>query len=163
MEKTVWYCKDKEHFEHLMKKMEEQGWMWIHGYKPTEWAPSFFVNLDKDGVFIAGTHECKKLYWTSGKEKNNYSNVIHVELPNPKPDPTPGNDPIRPAHYRNGEMDRFEVWYRTLPFNEFRAAMKCVIDRYVSRYDRKDGRKDLRKAIETIKRLDEYEEREGND
>ena len=68
-------------------------------------------------------------------------------------------DNIKPEHYRKGEIDLFESWYRTRPFNEFRAIMESVAERYMKR-DKEDRIQDLDKAMETLKRLREYEEKE---
>ena len=68
-------------------------------------------------------------------------------------------DNIRPDHYRKGEIDLFEEWYLTYPFNEFRAIMSAVAERYMKR-DKDNRIQDLDKAMETLKRLKEYEERE---
>ena len=68
-------------------------------------------------------------------------------------------DNIKPGHYRKGEIDLFESWYRTRPFNEFRAIMESVAERYMKR-DKEDRILDLDKAMETLKRLREYEEKE---
>ena len=68
-------------------------------------------------------------------------------------------DNIKPEHYRKGEIDLFESWYRTRPFNEFRAIMESVAERYMKR-DKENRILDLDKAMETLKRLKEYEERE---
>ena len=70
-------------------------------------------------------------------------------------------DNIKPEHYRTGEIDLYEAWYRTYPFNEYRAIMQAVAERYMRR-DKIDRVEDLDKAIETIKRLKEYEEKERN-
>ncbi|WP_373786685.1 hypothetical protein [Jeotgalibaca porci] len=69
-------------------------------------------------------------------------------------------DNIRPDHYRKGEIDLFESWYRTRPFNEFRAIMESVAERYMKR-DKDNRIQDLDKAMETLKRLKEYEEKES--
>ena len=68
-------------------------------------------------------------------------------------------DAIRPQHYRKGEIDLYESWYRTYPFNEFRAGMQMIAERYMKR-DKEDRVQDLDKAMETLKRLKEYEEME---
>ena len=70
------------------------------------------------------------------------------------------NDPIKPAHYRKGEIDLYESWYRTYPFNEFRAIMSAIAERYMKR-DKDNRIQDLDKAMETLKRLKEYEEIES--
>ena len=70
------------------------------------------------------------------------------------------SDPIKPAHYRKGEIDLFESWYRTYPFNEFRAGMQMIAERYMKR-DKHDRVEDVEKSIETLTRLKEYEEREN--
>ena len=68
-------------------------------------------------------------------------------------------DNIKPEHYRKGEIDLFESWYRTRPFNEFRAIMESIAERYMKR-DKENRILDLDKAVETLKRLKEYEEKE---
>ena len=68
-------------------------------------------------------------------------------------------DNIKPEHYRTGEIDLFESWYRTRPFNEFRAIMESVAERYMKR-DKEDRILDINKAMETLTRLKEYEEKE---
>ena len=65
-------------------------------------------------------------------------------------------DNIKPEHYRKGEIDLFESWYRTRPFNEFRAIMESVAERYMKR-DKEDRILDLNKAIYTLERLREKE------
>ena len=67
---------------------------------------------------------------------------------------------IQPAHYNKGEIDLFESWYRTRPFNEFRAIMESIAERYMKR-DKENRVQDLDKAIYTLTRLKEYEELEG--
>ena len=42
-------------------------------------------------------------------------------------------DNIRPPHYRKGEIDLYESWYRTRPFSEFRAIMEAIAERYMKR------------------------------
>ena len=69
-------------------------------------------------------------------------------------------DNIKPEHYRKGEIDLFESWYRTRPFNEFRAIMESVAERYMKR-DKDNRILDIDKAMETLTRLKEYEERES--
>lgn len=69
-------------------------------------------------------------------------------------------DPVgKPEHYNKGEVDLFETWYRSRPFNEFRAIMESIAERYMKR-DKENRIEDLDKAMETLKRLKEYEELE---
>ena len=65
-------------------------------------------------------------------------------------------DNIRPEHYRTGEIDLYEAWYRTYPFNEYRAIMQAVAERYMRR-DKIDRVEDIDKAIYTLERLKEKE------
>ena len=69
------------------------------------------------------------------------------------------NDPIKPSHYRKGEIDLFESAYRTRPFNEFRAIMEFIAERYMN-LDKHNRVEDIKKSIETLTRLKEYEEME---
>lgn len=68
-------------------------------------------------------------------------------------------DSIKPDYYRKGEIDLFESWYRTYTFNEFRAIMQSIAERYLKR-DKDNRIVDLDKSIYTITRLKEYEEKE---
>ena len=68
-------------------------------------------------------------------------------------------NPIQPTHYRKGEIDLYESWYRTRPFAEFRAIMEAIAERYMKR-DKEDRIQDLDKCVETLRRLKEYEEKE---
>ena len=65
-------------------------------------------------------------------------------------------DNIKPEHYRTGEIDLYEAWYRTYPFNEYRAIMQAVAERYMRR-DKSNRVEDLGKAIYTLERLREKE------
>ena len=69
-------------------------------------------------------------------------------------------NPIQPTHYRKGEIDLYESWYRTRPFSEFRAIMESIAERYMKR-DKINRLEDLDKAIYTLQRLREYEEKEA--
>lgn len=63
---------------------------------------------------------------------------------------------IEPEHYRKGEIDLYEAWYLTRPFNEFRAVMESIAERYIKR-DKANRLEDLEKGIYTLQRLMEYE------
>lgn len=85
------------------------------------------------------------------REHNEAHSVVDKELE--------VNNPIKPSHYRKGEIDLYESWYRTYPFNEFRAGMQMIAERYMKR-DKNDRVEDLEKGIYTLERLKEYEELE---
>ena len=70
---------------------------------------------------------------------------------------TEKNNAIEPSHYRKGEIDLYESWFRTYPFNEFRAGMQMIAERYMKR-DKNDRIEDLDKGIYTLERLKEYEQ-----
>lgn len=66
----------------------------------------------------------------------------------------------RPGHYQkeNG-WDLFEVWNKLYSMNEFISIMESHADKYIKRHRYKNGIEDLEKAIETLTRLKEFEER----
>lgn len=70
-----------------------------------------------------------------------------------------GMNAIKPEHYRKGAVDLYESWYRTRPFAEFRAILESIAERYMKR-DKVNRLEDLDKAIYTLQRLREYEEKE---
>lgn len=65
-------------------------------------------------------------------------------------------DNIKPEHYRTGEIDLYEAWYQTYPFEQYRAIMQAVAERYMRR-DKNDRIEDIGKAIYTLERLKEKE------
>ena len=69
---------------------------------------------------------------------------------------------INPTHYNKGKKDLIEMWYQTMPLEQFRGSMKSNIIKYTMRYENKNGVEDLNKAIEYIERLKKYEEKEIN-
>lgn len=71
------------------------------------------------------------------------------------------DDYIEPDYYHNGTdgADTIEMIYRTFPFEHFRGFMKGNVIKYVTRYDRKNGHEDLKKAHTYLDRLRDYEER----
>lgn len=68
-------------------------------------------------------------------------------------------DNIKPNHYNKGNKDLIEMWYQTMPLEQFRGAMKSNIIKYTMRYENKNQLEDLNKALEYLKRLKEYEEK----
>ena len=65
-------------------------------------------------------------------------------------------DNIRPDHYRTGEIDLFEEWYLTYPFEQYRAIMQSHAEKYLRR-NKVNRVEDLDKCVETIRRLKEKE------
>ena len=48
---------------------------------------------------------------------------------------------IKPDHYRRGKIDLYESWYQTYPFNEFRAIMQAIAERYARRDKKRQDRR----------------------
>ena len=71
-------------------------------------------------------------------------------------------DNIKPTHYNKGKKDLIEMWYQTMPLEQFRGAMNSNIIKYTMRYENKNQLEDLNKAIEYLTRLKGYEENEIN-
>ncbi len=71
-----------------------------------------------------------------------------------------GMNAIEPEHYNKGEIDLFEAAYRTRPFNEVRAIMEFIAERYFKR-DKNNRLEDIDKGIYVMQRLREYEEKEA--
>lgn len=69
------------------------------------------------------------------------------------------NNPIQPPGYRKGKIDLYESWYNTRPFSEFRAIMESIAEHHIKQ-DKLNRLEDLDKAIYTLQRLREYEEKE---
>ena len=65
-------------------------------------------------------------------------------------------DNIRPDHYRTGEIDLFEEWYLTYPFEQYRAIMQSHAEKYLRR-NKVDRVEDLGKSIYCLEILKEKE------
>lgn len=65
-------------------------------------------------------------------------------------------DNIRPDHYRTGEIDLFESWYQTLPWEQYRSVMVSHAEKYMKRI-KNNTVEDLEKAIYVLQRLKEKE------
>lgn len=83
--------------------------------------------------------------------------LIHIEKHKPSE-----NNNVKPNHYKQGKEDLIEMWYQTMPLEQFRGAMKSNIIKYTMRYENKNQLEDLNKAIEYLTRLKGYEENEIN-
>jgi hypothetical protein len=71
-------------------------------------------------------------------------------------------DNVKPNHYNKGKKDLIEMWYQTMPLEQFRGTMKSNIIKYTMRYENKNKLEDLNKAMEYLERLKKYEEKELN-
>ena len=170
-----------EKFEYLLNTLHERGAKWSNGHPLNNKAQIHSTWGDcGDGVVIYKRDESvtfsnfgyiKEALEGFGNKGEEYLFIKDVKLPNssekPKESETQQVQPhqpnvIHPGHYNQGDMDLFETWYLTYPFNEFRAIMKSHIAKYLHRYQDKNGTEDLDKASYCIKRLREYEEREAN-
>ena len=171
-----------EKFQYLLNTLHERGVKWMSGDTlDNEVLTKIFWDFAScnglcvyrygNKVTISDVEdidEALKFYGYKGEE---YIIIEDVKLPKPKEKPKASEaqqaqphqpNVIQPGHYNQGDMDLFETWYLTYPFNEFRAIMKSHIAKYLHRYQDKNGTEDLDKASYCIQRLREYEEREAN-
>ena len=72
------------------------------------------------------------------------------------------NDIFKPNHYQGKNGDLFDEWYERYPFDVFRIVLLATAERYFRRYHLKDGLDGLKKGIEVMNRLREYELKEQN-
>lgn len=63
---------------------------------------------------------------------------------------------IKSENYRTGEIDMYEWWYLTYPFEQYRAIMQATAERYM-RIDEGDCVENLSEAIYALERLKEKE------
>lgn len=67
-------------------------------------------------------------------------------------------DDKTPKHYLNKKgQDLFDEWHDRVSMDVMREIMRFTSERYVRRYDRKNGIEDLEKGINVLERLKEYE------
>jgi Protein of unknwon function (DUF3310). len=70
-----------------------------------------------------------------------------------------GDDSIHPDYYHRGGIDVIKFAELHFPREQVKGFHRINILKYVTRYDRKGGVEDLRKAEEYLRRLIEMEER----
>ena len=69
-------------------------------------------------------------------------------------------DDKTPKHYLNKKgQDLFDEWHDRVSMDVMREIMRFTSERYVRRYDRKNGIEDLEKGINVLERLKELEVR----
>ncbi|MDN4609142.1 DUF3310 domain-containing protein [Sporosarcina highlanderae] len=68
------------------------------------------------------------------------------------------DDPIRPAHYLEGGIDVFKYGKANFSKEELRGYFKGNIIKYITRFNKKNGVEDLRKAERFLEELIELEE-----
>ena len=67
------------------------------------------------------------------------------------------NDPINPAHYKNGNHDLLWHLKDILTPEEYRGALKMNIIKYAVRENNKNGIEDIDKGITYFNKLREFE------
>ena len=154
----------------LMIELEEQGYLWASGHKPTEvsmrrsW--SFYekdtritANLEKELEFGSVVYH-KEIYPNTPIIKYKAKQEGHSMTPEQEREYSEANNVNKPSHYqdKNGK-DLYQKWYEEHDIQTFRAIMRAIAERYISRYEKKNGIEDLKKGIYTLERLREYEER----
>ena len=65
-------------------------------------------------------------------------------------------DIIKPERYRTGEIDLYELWYQTYPFEQYKAIMQATAERYI-RIDEGSRVENLGEAIYALECLKEKE------
>lgn len=171
-----------EKLEYLLNTLHDRGAKWPNGdslddkeimvriwkkYGPETIYKGLVIYNESGSVTISSPgyiYEAIKIYERDGED---YTLIEDVKLPKPKESETQQVQPhqpnvIQPGHYNQGAMDLFEIFYHQYPFNEFRTGMRMIAARYYHRYPDKNGLQDYDKGDEVMRRLREYEEREGN-
>lgn len=170
-----------EKLEYLLNTLHERGAKWCDGESLDNkkaihniwcvWGDGVFIYKMGETVTFSRLGYIEQALEGFKNKGEKYTIIEDVKLPKPKEKPKASESQqaqphqpnvIQPGHYNQGDMDLFETWYLTYPFNEFRAIMKSHIAKYLHRYQDKNGIEDLDKASYCIKRLREYEEREAN-
>ena len=171
-----------EKLEYLLNTLHERGAKWGNGESLDNeaMAKSYWRSCGDDGaciyerdkvVTVSGIKYFEKSIKEYGSQGRDYTLIEDVKLPKPKEKPKASESQqvqphqpnvIQPGHYNQGDMDLFEIFYHQYPFNEFRTGMRMIAARYYHRYPDKNGLQDYDKGDEVMRRLREYEEREGN-
>ena len=167
-----------EKFEYLLNTLHERGAKWANGgllddeaMANMHWILSgcngIAVYREGNKVTVSHIEDIEDEIGCFERKGEEYTIIEDVKLPKPKASEAQQAQPhqpnvIQPGHYNQGDMDLFEIFYHQYPFNEFRTGMRMIAARYYHRYPDKNGLQDYDKGDEVMRRLREYEEREGN-
>lgn len=171
-----------EKYKYLLCTLHERGAKWTSGdplynevMAKKGWdicgRNGIVVYRNGDEVMASSLKYIKKEIEFYEREGYECTVIEDVKLPKPSEKPKASeaqqvqqqqSDVIQPGHYNQGDMDLFEIFYHQYPFNEFRTGMRMIAARYYHRYPDKNGLQDYDKGDEVMRRLREYEEREGN-
>lgn len=164
----IYHTETQADYDALMVELEERGVRWVSGAKPTE--DNFWPEYKNNTTLEVFEEELA--YYVGG-----YSNAVnpdtpiikykakqegHTMTPEQEREYSEANNVTKPSHYqdKNGK-DLYQKWYEEHDIQTFRAIMRAIAERYISRYEKKNGIEDLKKGIYTLERLREYEEREA--
>lgn len=76
---------------------------------------------------------------------------------------TESDKAIQPERYQGANgVDLIAKWSQLMAPDEFRRTMYSHIDKYLFRYHKKNGKQDFKKAMEFMKRLEEWEHETGH-
>lgn len=130
----------------------KNGDLWAHSDKPHKGKPIYWITTGENLVQIIETDDTYSYITWEDEEPTliDYS------------EPGTGPNMVKPAHYRTNMgkyIDLYDKWYHEHDLETFRAIMRSVAERYIIRYEFKNGIEDLNKGIYTLERLKEYEEK----
>ena len=167
----IYHTETQADYDALMVELENEGYVWVNGSEPTRW-------LDKIWKIYKGSTcvdvESNKQMQHCGIDyyerefpdipiiKYKAKQEGHSMTPEQEREYAEANNVTKPSHYqdKNGK-DLYQKWYEEHDIQTFRAIMRAIAERYISRYEKKNGIEDLKKGIYTLERLREYEEREA--
>lgn len=137
---------------------DKNGKLWAYSRKPLKGNWGFVTN---GGCFedVKETDDTFKSIRWEDEKPTRFTDFIASMKKEADPLNVVTNDMVdRPIHYKNKNgKDLFQVWYERYDMVVFREVMRCVAERYISRYEKKNGIVDLKKGIYTLERLAEYE------
>ena len=165
----IYHTETREDYDALMIELEERGYLWRNGEKPTEVSMRRSWSIYEKGTGITANLEKELYYGSIVLQKIKYPDIPiikykakqegHTMTPEQEQEYSEANNVTKPSHYqdKNGK-DLYQKWYEEHDIQTFRAIMRAIAERYTSRYEKKNGIEDLKKGIYTLERLREYEE-----
>lgn len=128
---------------------DKGGDLWVYDNKP-EKDEDWWDDLTEDGQHKEITGELKESFndvkWTD-KEPTKITKKLDLGTIN------------KPKHYQNKDgKGLFQKWYEQHDLETYRHIMRAIAERYISRYENKNGLEDLEKGIYTLQRLKEVEQ-----
>jgi hypothetical protein len=67
--------------------------------------------------------------------------------------PSPDNNPVKPTYYRKNGLECYDVQLASMGLTKYQGYLEGCAQKYLWRWEEKNGKQDLEKAVEYLSKL----------